>query len=121
MQRFDNANWVGALNWATQHTVIRPWWGFTLMGWIVQTAIFLVLALVAFELACAIHSPLTFLLAPRIPTIRGYAERVGGPGATRLLVESRGEAFGGALGQSPKPKALARRAGASLLAGLERL
>jgi len=37
VQRFDNANWVGALNWATQHTVIRPWWGFTLMGWIVQT------------------------------------------------------------------------------------
>jgi len=47
VQRFDNANWVGALNWATQHTVIRPWWGFTLVGWIVQTAIFLVLALVA--------------------------------------------------------------------------
>src|SRR5665811_1493462 len=34
-------------NWATQHTVVRPWWGFTLMGWIVQTAFFLVLALVA--------------------------------------------------------------------------
>src|SRR5674476_906679 len=33
-------------NWATQHTVIRPWWGFTLMGWIVQTAFCLVLALV---------------------------------------------------------------------------
>jgi len=47
VQRIDNANWPGALSWATQHTVIRPWWGFTLMGWIVQTAFFLVLALVA--------------------------------------------------------------------------
>ena len=47
VQRIDNANWPAALSWATQHTVIRPWWGFTLMGWIVQTAFFLVLALVA--------------------------------------------------------------------------
>jgi len=47
VQRVDNANWAAVLNWATQHTVIRPWWGFTLMGWIVQTAFFLVLALVA--------------------------------------------------------------------------
>jgi hypothetical protein len=47
VQRVDNVDWAAALNWATQHTVIRPWWGFTLMGWIVQTAFFLVLALVA--------------------------------------------------------------------------
>ena len=47
IQRVDNANWTGSLNWLTQRTVVRPWWGFTLMGWIVQTAVFLVLALVA--------------------------------------------------------------------------
>jgi hypothetical protein len=47
VQRVDTANWAGVLDWATQHTVVRPWWGFTLMGWIVQTAVFLVLALVA--------------------------------------------------------------------------
>jgi len=47
VQRVDKVNWAPVLNWATQHTVIRPWWGFTLMGWIVQTAFFLVLALVA--------------------------------------------------------------------------
>ena len=47
VQRIDDANWAAVVNWATQHTVIRPWWGFTLMGWIVQTAFFLVLALVA--------------------------------------------------------------------------
>jgi hypothetical protein len=47
VQRVDNANWAGSLGWVTQHTVVRPWWGFTLMGWIVQTAFFLVLALVA--------------------------------------------------------------------------
>jgi len=44
---YDNANWSGGLGWAAGHTIIRPWWGFTLMGWIVQTAVFLVLALVA--------------------------------------------------------------------------
>jgi hypothetical protein len=47
IQRIDTVNWAAALSWATQHTVIRPWWGFTLMGWIVQTAFCLVLALVA--------------------------------------------------------------------------
>lgn len=47
VQRFDGKAWRESLSWATQHTVIRPWWGFTLMGWIVQTAFFLVLALVA--------------------------------------------------------------------------
>ena len=46
VQRFDGKPWRESLSWATQHTVIRPWWGFTLMGWIVQTASFLVLALV---------------------------------------------------------------------------
>jgi hypothetical protein len=46
VQRADNAGWAAAANWATQHTVMRPWWGFTLMGWIVQTAFCLVLALV---------------------------------------------------------------------------
>ena len=47
VQRIDTVDWAAVLSWATQHTVIRPWWGFTLMGWIVQTAFFLVLALVA--------------------------------------------------------------------------
>ena len=47
VQRVDTVNWAAALSWATQHTVVRPWWGFTLMGWIVQTAFCLVLALVA--------------------------------------------------------------------------
>jgi hypothetical protein len=47
VQYIDSANWTVPLGWVTQHTVIRPWWGFTLMGWIVQTAIFLVLGLVA--------------------------------------------------------------------------
>jgi hypothetical protein len=46
-QRVDNVNWTGSLNWLTQHTVVRPWWGFTLMGWIVETAFCLVLGLVA--------------------------------------------------------------------------
>ena len=46
-QIYDNANWGGAISWLTNRTVIRPWWGFSLLGWIVQTAIFLVLALVA--------------------------------------------------------------------------
>jgi hypothetical protein len=46
VQRADNAGWAAVANWATQHTVVRPWWGFTLMGWIVQTALCLVLALV---------------------------------------------------------------------------
>ena len=32
IQRVDNANWAGSLNWLTQHTVVRPWWGFTLDG-----------------------------------------------------------------------------------------
>ena len=46
-QTYDNANWASALSWATNGTLIRPWWGFSLLGWIVQTAIFLVLGLVA--------------------------------------------------------------------------
>ena len=46
VQRADNAGWAAAANWATQHTFVRPLWGFTLMGWIVQTAFCLVLALV---------------------------------------------------------------------------
>ena len=46
VQRADGANWAAVANWATQHTFVRPWWGFTLMGWIVQTAFCLVLALV---------------------------------------------------------------------------
>jgi hypothetical protein len=46
-QRVDSVNWTGSLNWLTQHTVVRPWWGFTLMGWIVETAFCLVLGLVA--------------------------------------------------------------------------
>ncbi|MFA4964673.1 MAG: hypothetical protein WC709_03420, partial [Thermoleophilia bacterium] len=47
VQRFDGARWGEAANWATRHTFIDPWWGFTFMGWVVQTAFFLVLALVA--------------------------------------------------------------------------
>ena len=46
VQRADGANWAAVANWATQHTFVRPWWGFSLMGWIVQTAFCLVLALV---------------------------------------------------------------------------
>jgi hypothetical protein len=48
VQRFDNANWTGSLGWGASHVALRPlWWGFSLIGWIVQTAIFLVLGLVA--------------------------------------------------------------------------
>jgi hypothetical protein len=46
VQRFEGKAWRQGLTWATQHTFVRPWWGFTLMGWIVQTAFCLVLALV---------------------------------------------------------------------------
>ena len=47
IQRADNMDWPGSLGWLSQRTVIKPWWGFSLMGWIVQTAFFLVLGLVA--------------------------------------------------------------------------
>ncbi len=47
VRHITSANWGGSLGWATRHTLITPWWGFTLIGWVVQTAIFLVLALVA--------------------------------------------------------------------------
>ena len=47
VQNVDNLNWGPAVGWVTKHTVVKPWWGFTLMGWIVQTAFFLVLGLIA--------------------------------------------------------------------------
>ncbi len=44
---FDGPGWGAAVGWVTQRTVFRPWWGFSVIGWVMQTAIFLVLALVA--------------------------------------------------------------------------
>ncbi len=48
VQRFDNANWSGSIPWGAGHIVNQPlWWGFSLIGWLVQTAICLILGLVA--------------------------------------------------------------------------
>jgi len=46
-QTFDSAGWGDALGWAAQRVAFTPWWGLSLVGWVVQTAFFLVLALVA--------------------------------------------------------------------------
>ena len=46
-RHITGANWGGSLGWATRHTLVTPWWGFTVAGWVVQTAVFLVVALVA--------------------------------------------------------------------------
>jgi hypothetical protein len=46
-QTFDSAGWSDAVGWAAQRSVFTPWWGLSFIGWIVQTAFFLVLALVA--------------------------------------------------------------------------
>ncbi len=46
VRHFVRGNLLGSLGWGARHTFIRPWVGFTLIGWVVQTAIFLVLALV---------------------------------------------------------------------------
>ena len=48
VQRYDNANWSGSIPWGASHIVNQPlWWGFSLIGWLVQTAICLILGLVA--------------------------------------------------------------------------
>jgi hypothetical protein len=47
VQRFEGRHWASVLGWVARHTVIHPWWGFSFVGWVVQTAFFLVLALVA--------------------------------------------------------------------------
>jgi hypothetical protein len=44
---FDAVGWNSAVAWAARGLLINPWWGFSLIGWLVQTAFFLVLALVA--------------------------------------------------------------------------
>jgi hypothetical protein len=47
---YDNANWTAAASWfgdGMGRGIVRPWGGFTLLGWIVQAAICLVLGLVA--------------------------------------------------------------------------
>ena len=48
--RYDNANWAGAASWLSGgigQGIMRPWWGFSVFGWLVQAAICLVLGLVA--------------------------------------------------------------------------
>jgi len=48
VQHYDNANWSGSIPWGASHLVNQPlWWGFSLIGWLVQTAICLILGLVA--------------------------------------------------------------------------
>jgi hypothetical protein len=48
VQHYDNANWTGSIPWGARHIVDQPlWWGFSLIGWLVQTAICLILGLVA--------------------------------------------------------------------------
>ncbi|HZL64598.1 MAG TPA: hypothetical protein VFD50_06625, partial [Thermoleophilia bacterium] len=48
VQHYDNANWSGSIPWGARHIVDQPlWWGFSLIGWLVQTAICLILGLVA--------------------------------------------------------------------------
>jgi len=48
VQHYDNANWSGSIPWGASHIVNQPlWWGFSLIGWLVQTAICLILGLVA--------------------------------------------------------------------------
>ena len=47
---YDNANWAGAAGWFSSgigRVVITPWWGFSVLGWVIQAAICLVLGLVA--------------------------------------------------------------------------
>jgi hypothetical protein len=48
VQHYDNANWTGSVPWGASHLFNQPlWWGFSLIGWLVQTAICLILGLVA--------------------------------------------------------------------------
>ena len=48
VQHYDNANWSGSIPWGAGHIFRQPlWWGFSLIGWLVQTAICLILGLVA--------------------------------------------------------------------------
>ncbi len=47
---YDNANWAKAASWfggGVGRGIVRPWGGFTVLGWVIQAAIFLVLGLVA--------------------------------------------------------------------------
>ncbi len=44
---FSGIGWSKALSWAAGLLFVNPFWGLSLVGWIVQTAFFLVLALVA--------------------------------------------------------------------------
>lgn len=43
----ENADWSSFAEWATRTALVGEWWGFSFVGWLVETAIFLVLALVA--------------------------------------------------------------------------
>lgn len=47
VQREKGVYWGQVAEWMTTHTLVKPWWGFSVVGWLVQTAVFLVLALVA--------------------------------------------------------------------------
>jgi len=47
---YDKANWTGAAGWFSRGVgsgLVRPWWGFGVVGWVIQAAICLVLGLVA--------------------------------------------------------------------------
>ena len=45
-QTFDAVNWGGAVGWVAKGLFVHPWWGFSLIGWLLQTAFCLILALV---------------------------------------------------------------------------
>lgn len=45
-QTFDAVNWGGAVGWVARGLFVHPWWGFSLIGWLLQTAFCLILALV---------------------------------------------------------------------------
>lgn len=47
VQRYEGADWSKVAGWLANADLVQQWWGFSLFGWLVQTAIFLVLALVA--------------------------------------------------------------------------
>ncbi len=47
---YDNANWAKSASWfggGVGRGIVRPWGGFTVLGWVIQAAICLVLGLVA--------------------------------------------------------------------------
>ncbi len=47
VQTFNAVDWDKALGWAARSIFVNPLWGLSFWGWVVQTAFFLVLALVA--------------------------------------------------------------------------